>query len=167
MFVITISRRPKRGGEDISYQKSTFDEWLDSQLAGIGKVRERKIRVFVEEMMISKINIGAIKIYVKAILTLNFNSKPYEELTKDDLAEWKRQPNCFSSYSRRVGRFLRWVRKNARATRPRHNNRHFQISRVCSIEIPYSPRFIHPSRIHSGPAWEVKHTWSKNLKLRK
>ena len=117
-----------------------FDRWIESKLSRLSHARRMKVEAYIEELRLAKLSPWAIKANLQALLTLGYDGKPYEQLTKEDLMNWMHQldSNGYSletiiSYRQRVKTFLRWIHGCRRPSDPSPDP-------VCWIRVPKRQR---------------------------
>ena len=93
-----------------------FDHWTIGKLRRLSPERRSKVEQFLMELEIKGVGPHTIQSYVKAILTLGYEGKPYETLERADLFGWMSwlnsngySPQSIETYRRRAKSFLRWV----------------------------------------------------------
>lgn len=95
---------------------SEYPEWVQRDLARLTDARSGTFTRFVREMELQGAAPDTIKGYVKAVRTLGYGGKPYEELTEQDLVAWMERIGS-NGWSRgtvnlirmQVKHFLRWL----------------------------------------------------------
>jgi integrase/recombinase XerD len=95
---------------------SDLPAWVHRDIVELSGARRESVERFVREMKNQAYSQHTIENYIRAVCTLGFDGKPYEELTSEDLMSWMDiiDANGFSKETinltrTQVKHFLRWV----------------------------------------------------------
>ncbi|MEW6593016.1 MAG: tyrosine-type recombinase/integrase [Candidatus Hadarchaeota archaeon] len=100
---------------DVESFEERFEPWVQRAINGLPDGRRTVLLEFLQEMSDAGASSSTLKVYVSAAQSFNGGSKPFKQLSEEDLRQWCREmdqkyaPWTARQRKARAVKFLRWV----------------------------------------------------------